>query len=563
MTRLLRTAALLLAIAAVVDPVFAVRRSAPVPVDVVVPAEGEPGHADAVQVKADVIAALSDSVRVGTGEVPRAVIAVGDAKIGAVGEATVFAVSRSSGPQVVPVSSPSAQVLWGQQPLVSPSFRGRRMTGQTTTFRLIVPGGATLGTVPHAWKTDDEAFAPRFSYAPSTPGHTVLRVVAESDTAPRSLVDVAVTAADRKARVFVFEPRPTWTTGFARQALESDPLFDVRAVARTSRGIVTQTPGAPATLAAFDPESVDVVLVGGLDALTDADVEALVAFAARRGGCVLLAPDARLPEKVRRAFELPNMDDTLLERPVDLQQSGITLRASEVLQLRTPTGPASTAIVASPLGKGQVMLSTGLDAWRYRGDPSRGFERFWRAVVADAALAAVPPVSVHVDPLVARPGEDVTVRVNLRALARAADEVTLPKASSSIVAADGAATPLRLWPGTRATEYLATFAAPPEGRYDIRIDVDGLPRQDAMLIVDAQAARPVTDRSRELEFLASATGGATVAADDLGPLVASVRGLAGAQESRQVRPTRSTWWLLAFVACVSGEWTLRRSRGLR
>ena len=287
MSRLLRALAILIALAAVVDPVFAVRRPALLPVDVRVPPAGEPGHTEAIRLRDEILAALGDSVKTGSGEVPRVFIAVGDAVLPKVGDATVFATPLPSAPRLSAVTAPDVEVVWGQQPVVSPSFRAQQMAGTTTTFRLVTGGGATLSTVQHRWTTNDEVFAPVLAFSPVAPGLTVVRVMADSVAMPEAAVDVAVRTRDRRARVFVFEPRPSWAAGFVRQTLESDPLFDVRAVARTSRGVATHTAGAPTALSSLDPDGADAVLVGGLDALSDADLDALIQAQADRRGFTL------------------------------------------------------------------------------------------------------------------------------------------------------------------------------------------------------------------------------------------------------------------------------------
>ena len=561
MIRLFRLAALVIAIAAIVEPAFAVRRAAPLPVEVVLTPDGEAGHAEAVRIRDAIVAALGDSVDVRSGDVKRAIVAVGNARVEDVGDATVFAVSAPSAARISPIAAPAIEVLWGQQAHIAPQFRAQQLAGETTTFRLTAAGGAPLASVQHQWKTNDEAFVPSFSYAPTSPGQVTLRVTAEGAAAAVS-VDMVVTTLARRARVLVFEPRPSWTAGFARQALEADPLFEVNAVSRTSRDVRTQTPNAPASIAALDPETAEVLMAGGLDALSDRDIEVMVAFAAERGGSVLLVPDGRLPEKVSRAFDVPQLQEVLLQKPMTLKQGGIMLRASELLRPSAEPG-SGNAVSVWPKGRGQVVLSLGLDAWRYRAEPDGAFAAFWRAVAADAARAATPPVTVQLDPAIARPGEDVRVTVTMREIGRAPGELGLPAASASIVGTDGVATALRLWPGMRANEYVGQFAAPAAGRYDVRIDLAGFPRHDAVFLSDPNVARPLQDRSRELAMLAAATGGAVIPAADLSRLDAALRAMPGAEESRQVRPTRSAWWMLAFVACLGTEWAVRRSRGLQ
>ena len=557
MTRALRLAALLIAVAAIVDPVFALRWPTPLPVEVVLPPTSEPTFADASGLRDAVLAALDDTINVGRGETPQAVIALGDAKFTRVPEVPVFVVPIGSAPRIQAVSAPAVSAWWGQQPMVSATFRATGMKGRTTTFKLTVSEGATLATIPHVWKTEDETFVASFAFAPSAPGVTRLRVTADSDG--DSAADIVVNTVDRRARVLVFEPRPSWAAGFVRQAIEADPLFDVRAIARTSRGILTRTAGAPESVLTLDPDSVDVVLVGGLEALTPGEIDVLRRFAERRGGSVVLIPDTRLPERVRHAFGLGDLHEALLERPIELRQGNLKVKASEVLRPARSDG-ATGAFVVAPRGQGQVLLSLALDAWRYRADTTASFDAFWRAAGAEAAMASVPAVSIRLEPSLVRPGDEVTLIATLRSVEPSEQ---LPAARAALIEANGTVQPLRFWPGTTATEYVARFAAPAAGRYNVRVDLEGLPRHDTVLVVAADAARPAADRAGELALLASMTGGQVFAGGDIARVTQVVRALTAASESRAVHPTRSPWWMLAFTACLCTEWAIRRKRGQR
>ena len=178
-------------------------------------------------------------------------------------------------------------------------------------------------------------------------------------------------------------------------------------------------------------------------------------------------------------------------------------------------------------------------------------------------MAAPAVATVALEPAVARPGDEVGVTVHVRVPTEdAGGSVRVPGAHGALVGSNGEMQPLRLWPGTTAGEYVGRLAAPAPGRYDIRVDLEGLPRQDAVLVVNADAARPAGNRDAQLAFLAEATGGTVLAADEIPRLLDTLRTLPSAEESRQVRPTRSAWWMLGFAALLSGEWAMRRRQGL-
>jgi hypothetical protein len=78
---------------------------------------------------------------------------------------------------------------------------------------------------------------------------------------------------------------------------------------------------------------------------------------------------------------------------------------------------------------------------------------------------------------------------------------------------------------------------------------------------DARVARPA---GPALALLAESHGGRNVAATDIQALTRTLREQIAAPSARVTRrPMRSPWWLVPFVACLGGDWWLRRRRGLR
>jgi hypothetical protein len=283
-----------------------------------------------------------------------------------------------------------------------------------------------------------------------------------------------------------------------------------------------------------------------------------------------------LPERLQTLFQLPSLEQALLERPVPVNTPEAKLLASELLLVpmadrnvrtvaRVSHGTAErTVIFAAYRGAGQVMVSGALDAWRFRDAAQSAFAPVWQALIADAAGSAVPRVSVDIEPMLARPGENVTLRIAVRETewVKSASRVRLPAVAATLVSSSGSRTPVRLWPGTAAGEYLARFSAPPQGTYDVRI-VAGGRTYDRTLAVrdDASTVRP--DRTAALTFLAQSSGGAVIPATDLDDVVARLRRLEQPVAPRRIRPMQSAWWMVPFSALLGLEWTLRRRRGQR
>ena len=219
-------------------------------------------------------------------------------------------------------------------------------------------------------------------------------------------------------RVQVYEPRPSWATTFVRRALEADARFQIESVSFSSRGIAARTRD---DVPLNDPriDAFDVLIVGGLDRLSVADVRSLDRYMRERRGAVVLVPDLGIDRwPVRELLPVAPLTERLLERPVKLETTrGVaSLEVSELLLLASPTpgldvvssvagSDPSPVIVSMAHGGGRLFLSGAMDAWRFRAAGGGAFDRFWRAAIAGLAMAAPPPIDVSVEPPLLRPGE--------------------------------------------------------------------------------------------------------------------------------------------------------------
>jgi hypothetical protein len=182
--------------------------------------------------------------------------------------------------------------------------------------------------------------------------------------------------------------------------------------------------------------------------------------------------------------------------------------------------------------------------------------------VADAAMAARPPIDVRLDPAVARPGDPVTAHAELGAalLTQDAAAISVPDVSASLTSMAGETQVLRLWPGPRIGSFVADIPSLPEGGYTVRVAAAGA-SAEVPLLVDGDVVQPAHDTPRALEFLAKATGGAV-----LGGVTAARHALAvieAGERSTEIRPMRSPWWIVPFAGLLAVEWTIRRRAGLK
>ena len=346
--------------------------------------------------------------------------------------------------------------------------------------------------------------------------------------------------------VMFFEPRPSWPTTFVRRAIERDARFSVQ------------------TVTALRDIDADILVAGGLDRVSDHDVETMDRFARERGGAIVLLPDARVGGSARRLLADVETRETLLDAPTTLAATVALPRldASELLTA-TDTLPAAATVLAratrsswpviwtAPHGTGTILVSGALDAWRYRAEANVQFDRFWRAAFAALALDVPPPVDVSVR------GRHVDVRIR---------DPFASTADLSVSAALRSGDPVRLWPDSEVGTYSGTIATRLRSTPD-RIVVTATGGGQSI-----RGAAPVIattddkddDERLPLSLLATSHGGVNVSSGDPRELDGWLRTVAQAPNVQTViHPMRSIWWIVPFVAALSGEWWTRRRRGLR
>ena len=580
MTHLFRALAILIAIAGVIDPAFAINHRQPIRVDVT-----KPSSASALGVRDRLIEDLGAEVAVNTGAVPDAVVILGEPRDpvtlpAGVPVSVVLSVSpQARNVRLVGATSPDP-VLVGQDAIIQAPFEATGLKGESSTIEL-TQDGVRLDTTAHRWERDREVFTATLHAVPPAAGLTKLTVSARpidgEATQEDNAADLGLLATARTLRVAVYEPRPSWAAAFVRRSIESDPVFVTASLVRPSRGRgVTVGPGLPAlsdeTLATYQ-----AVLVGAPEELTPSEVAALSTYAKVRGGAVVFLPDRPPSGPYARLVSETGFDEALIDKPVALVDSGpIAIRASEfALPRRLGPGVVALAslrqqvtrpaIVSMPLGRGRIVFSGALDAWRFRadGDLHRAYRSFWTGTIANLAAASPRRVSVSVQPALAAPGERMKIHA-------AIDPAAFPSSSggdgpavgASLVGRDGTQHFVRLWPAAGSGIFEGETVAPAPGPYDVRVSVAGTMADTPALVVDGVRHPPLYD-DRSLRLIAAADGGVVVDTADIAPLTRHLLGLAHRTEPRVVHPMRSGWWSLPFAAALCAEWAARRRRGAR
>jgi hypothetical protein len=388
-------------------------------------------------------------------------------------------------------------------------------------------------------------------WTPVAAGPRRLRVVADADAA-----DVGVRVVGERAAIVFYEPETSWSGTFVRRALTDDGRFDLRARTEVASSIAVSF-GPSARLDARSIADADVVVVSAPHLLTGTQVSLLERFVARRGGSVIMLPDRRPTGPVLRL--LPPIADARHETPP--LASG-RLEAADVLSFEE--SPAVTVvqrlaeravIISNPIGRGRVIVSGAMDAWRYR-DADRGFETFWTSLTWEAATASGAALRVTAPALV-KPGDEVPIAIDLQTM----DELPADISAEGAFDCGGERGLLRLWPAARPGAFTAVLRPDAAGTCRVTASVAGASGVTDLLV--ASDVRAVGGSDARLHAAVAAHGGIVATAGHEDDLLFRIRErLQARHETRPTWPMRSPLWVLPFIACLGAEWWLRRRAGM-
>ena len=583
---ILRSLAVAIAALGVIDPAWTMRSRPPVPVEV----RSSPAFAaEEADVRRELARRLGRTIALDSAAEPAAVVLVGDARaISSFGRdgLPISGVTTTAGtPNVRIVAADDPDPLHiGWAGTFNAVIEAVGVAGQTSAI-VLEERGVELARTTHAWSREHETYEASLRYTPPAEGNsavTVRVIPLENETTPSdNAVDLRLVVGSRPLRILVHEPRPSWNATFVRRALEGDTTFDVSTFVQASKGLTVTAGGPPAMLTADALDRFDAVVVGAPEELRAAEVEALRLFAHRRGGAVVLLPDRRPSGKYLDLIPSPQFDEVLIENAAELRSRGNgTLQASEMAVYRTKATEAPVSVLAALdqgkgarsvalewlSGEGRVLFSGALDAWRFRAANDGGFSRFWRTRIAEAALAAPPRLDVSVSPGVPAPGDELTIRARLRRteVESSGSRTHVPALRARLIDADGQSEVVRMWPTAERGVFSGRVTVTKAGAFDLAVSTDTGISVDEAVTVAAQARHPVA-RTRDVEdafrLIAASSGGVVVGRGDLQPLEQHLRGLSVGDLEYTIRPWRSLWPMMAFVAMLSAEWAMRRRQG--
>ncbi len=429
--------------------------------------------------------------------------------------------------------------------------------------------GSQDGGAPAPPPTADRAavdeLSIRVDWVPLAAGPRALRVTANARNNATHIAEahVGVEVVEDSTPVLMYEPEATWLGTFVRRAIAGDPRF--RLDARTRLGpSLTAASESSFALAVAALTRTGTAIVAAPESLSANEVDSLEQFLRVRGGSVILLPDRRPSGPITRL--IPPI--TSERREADAHQVGL-LRASELVTFDASAAGVTVleavegrpVVLSSARGRGRMVISGALDAWRYR-DGTGQFNRFFTALVAAAAEAAGQSLQVTLDDGVIGPGQRTSVEVEWRAIEEIPSAVV---AAAELRCDNGSVAPVRLWPGARRGVFMGTVHAMSLGSCTVEASIVQ-PSQlsaSAALLVTEHRFRPLGNPSA-LDGAIAAHGGVIVDEGSEAAIVARVRERLPAQrELRDGRPMRSPWWIVPFAVCLGGEWWLRRRSGKR
>jgi hypothetical protein len=431
---------------------------------------------------------------------------------------------------------------------------GAGMAGRRSEVRL-TDGEAVVGSTVHEWAADGQVSI-EVPWWPLAVGARAIRVtVVPSDGETASYdnaIDLGVQVTTERARVLVFDARPSWQSTFVRRSLEDDPRFRVEHRARLAPAIAAGT--ADGRLDAATLRNIDALVLSGLDAMTAGDVDEIERFV-RAGGSAVLLPD-RAPSGPTARLFIGDWRERLRAEPsaVGLLRSGELLTAAAALPTSTVLASAGDApvIVATPLAEGLIVVAGAMDAWRHRDANADAFDRFWRSLLFDAASAR-NPLRITFEEHVAAAGARLPFTVS----GASGFEV-----SAVGRCADGAAQAVRLWPSGTKHVFRGELTIGGPGSCALEV-VAGDRRAEAAVAVLDRPIRPARQTLERIENDVRHRGGIVTSDGDLSPIAAAL----DAEQSRRadrrsLYPMRSSWWIVPFAALLSSEWWRRRRAGL-
>ena len=495
---------------------------------------------------------------------------------------------------------------------VSPGSASPRVT-------VVLAQGTTVVATESFSVSHDSARMVSLAFVPTSARPIVLQVRAFIEGAADTVrSDLVVDVHHDRWSVLFFDRRPSWMSTFVRRALERDPRFAVTSRIITSTNVSRETGRAPLGLDELAKTGrFHAVVIGAPDALLARDVDGISTILRVRGASVLMLADhaasgpadalldiggwrATAPRDAA-AITSPSITSVPMSSVAmsttngaahdAIQLQGLAIgvptrlpRGAEVLAvLREPTtgAAASTSARASstpqpviwrvPVGRGQLVVSGAFDAWRFRDPAQSSFDATWRDLIDEAANASQAPLDLQLSPTLINPRGDISVVLSPRdstnayasSLTTTLRRLTPTADSARSLATEPLATlPLALSPVAPGSRF-ASFRAPlSTGAYEV-VATHGADTARASFVVAEHVARDADDTPALMTAWSASRGGRVVTRDQLDSLPSILRALVRpVARAIEWHPMRSPWWIVPFALALGAEWWLRRRHDL-
>ena len=388
----LRVAAIAIAIAGLIDPAFT--RSSSQKPDVSLVVSGplpDPGLADRVARALEPVATVVRGPSIGAA----AIVSVGyqlphDSTRGNSAAFAIVPVARTPFLSIEAIRAPERANLQSRVP-IGVSVRARAAERRSMVVQLEIDGVA-IDRATHVLTKDDEVVTVELGLVSAAAGRIAPTVTARIESDPAmARADLTVRLGSDRHDVLLFDRRPSWMSTFVRRALEADARFRVTSRISTSRNASVAAGQPPATLSGLD--AFDLVIVGAPDLMTAADADGLDRYMRDRGGSVLVLMDSATENAA--VAQLTGISRwTRANRPEpggaplasEFQTPASLPRWAEPIAFARPaTKDGVASIWQTAIGRGRLIVSGTLDAWRYR-DKDASFDRFWRLLATDVTM---------------------------------------------------------------------------------------------------------------------------------------------------------------------------------
>lgn len=475
----------------------------------------------------------------------------------------------------------------------------------SSTVTVELAHGTTVVATESFSVSRDSAHVVSLVFVATGAGPTVLQVrafiVGTTDTVRSDLVvDVH---HDRRSVLF-FDRRPSWMSTFVRRALERDPRFAVTSRIITSTNVSRETGRAPLGLDELAKTGrFDAIVIGAPDALLARDVDGISTMLRVRGASVLMLADHAAAGPADALLDIggwrttTRRDAALIKSPTTdssardaIQLKGLAIGVPTrlprgavvlaVLREATTGAAASTSARASstsqpviwrvPVGRGQLVVSGAFDAWRFRDPAQSSFDATWRDLIDEAASASQAPLDLQLSPTLIRPRADISVVFSPRdptnayasSLTTTLRRLTPTSDSARSLATEPLATlPFALSPGALGSRFAAFRAPRSPGAYEV-VATHGADTARASFVVAEHVARDADDTPALMTAWSASRGGRVLPRDQLDSLPSILRALVRpVARATEWHPMRSPWWIVPFALALGAEWWLRRRHG--